>query len=1381
MRHCCAALLVAPLLLTSFVQGQATKPGVKLGPNEAAWRVAPYQGKIDAVAIDGDGRRATAVGPNGLVLTTAAAIAQDTELLVRFRITLPKGQGSGLTVVAGQKKPGDSVANALSLQFYVYPSLEPETVSWTLGPLPGEKQGLAGSYVARTLPANRLLLPEMTRRRIEQDYAAEPTLSKRWLTLRCELRKNAARVWLDGRLLREARHKDIDTTGFIRLSLSNGIQIAEVALRPLPPEDIRFERVRLDHYLNTDKFKGAVIEQPALGGGGKSVVVGGVPFLLPTKDERGRTHIDLKPSWLACGLAEGGWDPAYGDLARWTGATHHDPARIQFRVPNGQYSRLHLLAAFTGEADTTPIVTAQFFRDYAGHPVSFAGKVPALSDPLRQQRGLPLQLAGGIKGNLHVVTIPLDPNGTAAFSNQPYLEFELTKEVRIYRAFPDPVYYSMHGAGLPSGVHVFGITLERPAVEVDFQPDQVAHIWTAPAQPSYTASLKNRTAALQQVDLSLTTASHDGAEKTVVSRIIPLAAGASQVVKLPLVLKRHGHHAVELKIRSAPAEKGKGEVEERMQTRSLAFLHPDTRERGGWKEGKGPIFGMWDWNGGHQTVSGLDRLRVLGAMGMESSMGSFAQLPAEDQKYLESIGAKSFFLAYQLAMTKDTLGGKEWDPKKPAEMQQALIKWLKSQPYTKPSKINEPELAVFFAEPLLGPISYMSLPEYYGDPPYQMTADEKAAYKRYLDQFVIAAAAIKKEWPGAKCLMPWGIATFPIPFMRESKEALALMDGPAIDQVLFERMPEMQLHQVTFSSAMWQLRQEWLKSKKPWPKLITIEGPGTSPARPGAVTAQEEADHTVRAVLILASYNTTRFLGWPGASHCAGYWGEQHYGGGLCEPIPLLSPRPVYSSYATMTRQLNRMNFVKVVPTPSNTVFCLQFKHYKTGAILHVLWTLRGTRPVSIDTPRGIALTVFDSMDNAVPAPAKEGKSTFVLGTSPMYVRGLAGDAKVALGTPDHSDAKPGPHAVSLADLGDGSWKLSAERDKDYENNHPEFIKRFPGQFSVHPAVGPDGKGKALAIRLEKQPKERRTMPFYSTLVPSRPIVIPGKASHLGLWVGAASDWGRVVYCLKDARGERWLSIGKKDEWNVDDTHNWSAFNYDGWRYLTFELPANAPYDLYREAGTSFWGSYPPLSQRRGGTRQRPEEKRQEGDSDMVVDLPLTLEKIIVERRTHVIHATDQLPAAPDDVLLGALLAEYERPADKTDEVVRLSRLRMPLPATAPELANPIKKLTEASTTAGPEVTKVTPPEREYDGRRCHVHFAAAAGAKTYDVWVSTYPDGRGAILLGKDWTSPGQLLTGLSPNVDLYLFVVAKDSAGKSSRPGKGFKVNLKDMFPQR
>jgi len=90
-------------------------------------------------------------------------------------------------------------------------------------------------------------------------------------------------------------------------------------------------------------------------------------------------------------------------------------------------------------------------------------------------------------------------------------------------------------------------------------------------------------------------------------------------------------------------------------------------------------------------------------------------------------------------------------------------------------------------------------------------------------------------------------------------------------------------------------------------------------------------------------------------------------------------------------------------------------------------------------------------------------------------------------------------------------------------------------------------------------------------------------------------------------------------------------------------------------------------------------------------------------------------------------------------------------------------------------------PEREYDGRRCHVHFEPAKTAVKYDIWVSPYSDGRGAVQLGAGWTRPGELLTGLSPNIDLYLFVVALDKTNKSSRPGKAFKINLQDMFPMK
>jgi hypothetical protein len=1345
-----AALAASPARTEAAEEAVPASLAPVLDGKPARWRLNPLQAaKPDYSVAQYDGKPVLVIGPGGLTLLTAAPLGHDVEIRAQLRLTSPQDRGCSVAAIGGMKAPADDGKNPLALGLALLAGPAPEGFQWSLRPLPGEKTAVYGTYSLATLPRNRLTWPDLVRRRVEQDVASETAPERHWLSLRIVLRKHAACFYLDDRLLREARHPRLDTAGLFRLDLTHGAQLASLSVRDLPPEEPRFETVALDGYLNSGHFQGQALRREGLPGAGKTVTVGGVPLLLAV-DRQGRDHIDLKPSWLRCGLLEGGFDGWSGDTPRWLGALSRDPARLQLRVRNRPYSKIHLLAAFSSESDTIPKVTVQFYRPNHGHPVHFTGRVP-LFTATGQGHALPVQLADGKKGRLHLVSIPLEPDGPASLSDLDHVELELTKDVHVYRSYPDPIYYSQHGAGLPSGVHVFALTLEQPAVTVDLLPDRLAHIWTAPEHPSYTARLRNLTNSEQPIELELRTTSHDGTEKETVRREVKVAAGAEQLVKLPLSLRRHGFHAVELKVRSA------GEI--RTQRRSLAYLHPDTRERGGWEEGKGPIFGFWDWGGGHLTLGGLDRLRVMAAAGMESSMGSFASLPKEEQDYLASIGAQSFFLAYQLAMTREVLGV-DWDPKKPAAMQAALLKFLKAQPMARPSKVNKPELAVFFAEPLLGPVSYMSLPEYYGEPPHQMTAEERARYQQFLDQFVIAATAIKKEWPQAKCLFPWGLPTFLIPFLRQSKEARDLIDGPAIDIVLFERMPEMQMHQVTYASLLWQFRQEWKKTGKPWPNLMTIEGPAVSPALPGALTPEQEADHMVRGILLLAAYGTTRHLGFPTPFHCAGSWGETHYGGGLCDPQPLLSPRPVYSAYAALTRQLNRMNFVKMVPTGSATIFCLQFKHYKTGNLLHVLWTVRGKRPVSVKAARGAKLTVYDVMDNPQTAAEKDGQATFVTTPAPCYLHGLTADPVITLGSPDHSDSRPGPNTVRLAELGDGSWRQSGERDPDYENCHPEFIRKFPRKMSLR-AVPAEGHGKALAIHLEKQDRQRRTMPFYTALTPARPLPFPGRASHLGLWVRAASDWGRVVYCLRDAKGERWLSVGKKGEWNVDDVHSWSTFCFDGWRYLRFEMPANAPYDVYREPGTSFWGPY--------------------GQGDGIVDLPLTLEKILVERRTHVITGTELVAASADDVLLGGLHAEYEAPADRTEEAVRQSRLRMPLPAAPPDLVNPLRKLQEKGAAPGPAVTKVAAPQREYDGRRCHVHFEPVAGAKTYDVWVSPYADGRGAVLLGEKWAAPGQLLTGLSPNIDLYLFVVSTDKAGKASKPSKSLKINLKDMFPMK
>src|SRR5205807_1734086 len=110
----------------------------------------------------------------------------------------------------------------------------------------------------------------------------------------------------------------------------------------------------------------------------------------------------------------------------------------------------------------------------------------------------------------------------------------LTKKVRTFRGYPDPIQYSQHGAGLPSGVHVFGITLERPAVEVDLQPDTFAHVWTAPATPSYTVQLRNTSTIEQAVALALHTRSFSQGETSTVREQLKLAAGETRKIKMLL-------------------------------------------------------------------------------------------------------------------------------------------------------------------------------------------------------------------------------------------------------------------------------------------------------------------------------------------------------------------------------------------------------------------------------------------------------------------------------------------------------------------------------------------------------------------------------------------------------------------------------------------------------------------------------------------------------------------------------------------------------------------------------------------------------------------------------------------------------------------------------
>ncbi|NQU10245.1 hypothetical protein HQ590_05615, partial [bacterium] len=915
-----------------------------------------------------------------------------------------------------------------------------------------------------------------------------------------------------------------------------------------------------------------------------------------------------------------------------------------------------------------------------------------------------------------------------------------------------PSYYSYHAAGLPSSVHVFALTMETPAVLLQVKPDNYGHIWTAPEKPSYTLTLRNPTAAARSVQIDLRTTSYNGTEQTAQTKTVRVPAGGKEtVLKLPLALKQYGYHDLSVTLTDGD--------QVWVEPLSLAFLAPDTRERGQWEPGRGTLFGFWCWRGGHGTPSFEKETLVTALAGAETYGGSYQTAPDPVKKLAEKYGMMSqkYFGAGDHWIT----GALVTDLTKTSEAA-AVEKFVAAleKTITRPSPVTKPRYLSFFPEPHIGHHTSGSFPHLFGEPPAELSTDEEQRYQRYLKALLVGGPVVRQRWPDCLILMPHGDPMFTALFARRSPEARPFIDGIAVDIPLFERLPEQQTHQVTLHR-FWQCWQELRQAGITNLALPMYEGP-CLPSRPGALTEEEFANHLARSVLILNAYGVDQFPGAWGAFECSAAWGEQHYGGGVMHRLPLERPKPAYAAHATLSRHLNRENFKKWLPTGSLSVYALQYQHYQNGDLTHVLWTIRGTRPVSVTVPPGTKATLYDLMDNATELQEQNGQLRFTIGSGPCFLKGLTNDVPISLGEPDHADAQPAPDALRLGNPGDRGWRQLDAADPDYAESNYDQIRRFPGRMTLQTADAPEPAGRtALAVHLEKQDQERLIMPYYTSVVPHRPITIPGKASHLGLWVRAASDWGRVVYCLRDAQGERWISVGTKGAWNADDTHNWSVFNFDGWRYLRFELPAHSPWDTFREAGTTWWGAY--------------------GAGDQIVDLPLRLEKIIIERRTHAMYVNDPQPTAGVDVLLGDLYAEYQRPADRSTEIVRLSRQRMPVPRGVPELGNPIAELEQGGVGAATTGTRIALPEQQADGTRCYVHFPPVAGAKVYDVWASPYPDGQGALQLAKGWKEPGGLVRGLRPDTDFYLFVVYTDQDGKLSKPSAAFKIRLKDLFAMK
>ncbi len=1385
--HSLVWVAALPFLMTGSSRAAATgMDGLFDQPADTLWEVV---GQPHAITTDADlGRPVLTAFTRSWGMTARRkspdAGPREVRVCVRVRPTVVGNASASLTVAAPDHQgPGVAVSVAVSRGA--------ETVSPTFS-VGGKAvdRFISGQtwYTLRAFTQARPGWPEAFRARIEHDMAELPTRDEKWFELRIEIWAGYARAWIDDRLVGHVHDPAIKTDGFTRIALGPDCQMFGYAIRALPDSPGNFLPIRLTGYNNGRTLlqsrwrrRPLAVNPDSLPAVDEPVEIEGIPFRFSGVNIEGKDHLDISRSLLRQANSTGYIQSHHG---RFTGSALRDPARIQLRIPHGPYDRLYLVAAADGRRDHLPLISALFYRPSAGFAETFStNDVPLATAASSQAVPIPVTLTDGSRANLWLIEIPLDPGKLSSFSKSfagsGVIELELTKGVYLYRSYPDPINYGWHQGGLPSSVHVYAATLGRAPATFAFEPDRFGHVWTDPEVPAYHATVTNATAANLEGRLDVVTISYDRTETNRVERTVKVAAGRGVALSFPVPVRRYGYHDIAATLVIADRTW--------TETRALVRLAPDTRtER--WTEGRGTMFGFWSYLGGHQTPPRDEHIRLMTLAG---ARGSSAAQAIEDNplvdKHWTHPQASAWTVRWQGWALEDPV-----DPDKVLHFQTNLVASFRATQKKLGDRAHDH--ISFFPEPSISMrLTAGNYPEYWSDPPYEYTEEEKKRIRAFRIVAEAGAKAIREAFPEVKILIPWGDPLFVVPLLRDGFPP-DLIDGSGLDVCGFERLPEQQLHQVSVHR-LHQLRQEFRKVGIDKPALYHTEGIFV-PTEPGGVSWREQMDIYHRWTLISLAHGVDRiYSGWF-AFDCGDYYGAEHYGGcGIQRRLPYADPKPAYAAYATMTDRLNEAKFEDWLPTGSLTTYALRFRGPR-GPV-HALWTIRGRRPVTLTLPKDGAVLVSDSMNNTQTLTSADRRVTVQTDSSVIYVHGSELEA-VAVGKPDHSDAAPASesalrHAPAsacwtqrddtprpvlsrpLGNLGDGTWRYSDEEDLLYQYGH-QCISRARGKFSAHIETDAD-HGNVLVSTLEPQDRPRELMLWYNVLRPRRPIELAGAPSHIGLWVKGNSDWGRVIYSLRDASGVRWVSIGARDQWNCDDTHAWSSFNFDGWRYLRFELPGHLGYDNFRLHGTTWWMS--------DGGRTFDSQSAIYGlpagpDAD-VVRLPLTLEAIIVEQRTHILYVNDVQPVATNTVAFGNLLAEYESPARATREAVRQNRLDMPIPQGRADLPNPITKMRAEGVGEAARITRLTPPDHLYDGTRMHIHFDEVEGALQHAIWASAHADGRGAVNMTPNGARSGGLVTGLRPAVPLHFWVVYQDVDKHWSKPSPTFSIVLKDEFKEK
>jgi hypothetical protein len=1186
--------------------------------------------------------------------------------------------------------------------------------------------------------------PEMFRLETEAALAAMPELHNTWIPLRIEVGSRLVRMYCNSVLVTEGPRAET-TAGPVALTLRSNARIAGMTVRTTDNTVSPFVTVPVDSRCNAV----GAIDLNAQELPRDHFAAHGVPFVL-SSGLLANDHIDVGASVFRNRHGRS-YDSEVKATNHTQAPTQFDPGRLRLSIPQRAYTRAWVLAAADINPSKAPILTLRVYKPGTDWATDAAVTVPAFTAKVDNPNIRPVQMKtkAGKPINLWLVPIELDTAKLAAEYRTPTLNIELTKEIKPNLAYPDPMNYSYQPGGLPSSVQVYGLTFEEAPAKVIAMNEVKGGVYVAPEIPGWQVALTNQTAGNLPISIELEMVDPYG--KTVpVERKLTLKPHEEQTPSFQLKPAVNGLHTVRTTITAGNwSQTGEG-----IFLALPAIARKATPLNSPW--------GVWTWDGTHGTNGNHEEnarlLRALGAINQFNLSASAGRgQPAQN---LNDFRAK-----WGLGPTHYRLvprGVPAWATKTPLDPAVITAYAEETGKKTKGLRDAYPDFQYVnaFAEDSISLRLTHGVPAYaFGQPWFTYDEKEQLRIEKMLMVANAAAEGVKMHAPAVKFIFGHCAPNFALPFLREKNWNPDLFAGFGLDMPQFERMPERQ-PRATEPSLLYFLHKEMQERGLADKELVHLESYFPS-SHELALGLQGQADNIVRTAVLSLALGTTKFMHTWTLQDCSDSWGSQHYGGpGLISREPVAEPKPSAAAFATMTRVLDLAKYDGYLATGSRSAFCLRFKD--TDRLVYPVWTIRGSRLLEItpDTDQ-VKLVKIDEHGNEFPLALKNGKTSVALTPTVQWIVARGGGIKSAqVGAPTYTET-PGATRTVLDNFERTDWTYDAEPYGRFAENSWDLV-REPGKMMLERTASAERNSTVLRMTMTERPEGKPCVGFYGVFAPPRPIPISGKAKAIGFYGKGSSQWCRMVYELVDAKGEVWLNCGVKNAWNADDIHSWSYFNHDGWRYMEFPLPVSAPGDHYREKSTYSWA----------------------GSDEGIVDLPLKLNRVIVEMRTDMVYANDMLPVEDLSIEIDDLVVVYDTPDDMTDKPVKLQTATQD--AWRPKIAasvlpNPIKVLLESGVGNATEIEKVYPPEVMAGGDQVYIKIKPVAGAQKYTVYVSAYEDGTGAMAAaGRVEPDPSLIFVSkLQPAIPMYFFVTYTDKDGKESKPSPARKTVLKDEFP--